>query len=52
MGVDSLVAVELRTRFKDSFGIGVSTMEILKARNFSGLAETMTRKMLDKFGKP
>ncbi|KAF3762831.1 hypothetical protein M406DRAFT_45232 [Cryphonectria parasitica EP155] len=47
-GVDSLVAVELRTWFRDGFGITVSTMEILKSSSFRSLAETVAKKMLDK----
>ncbi|CZT43409.1 uncharacterized protein RSE6_03443 [Rhynchosporium secalis] len=47
-GVDSLVAVELRTWLKDSFGVVASTMEILKAPSFRSLAEVVAKKLIDK----
>lgn len=50
VGVDSLVAVELRTWLRDGFGVGLSTMEILKAKSFRGLAESIAGKLVEKYG--
>lgn len=50
LGIDSLVAVELRTWFKDGFGASVSTMDILKAKSFRALGEKAAEKMVEKLG--
>ncbi|KAJ0124007.1 uncharacterized protein J7T55_012480 [Diaporthe amygdali] len=48
VGVDSLVAVELRTWLRDSLGVAASTMDILKAASFRSLAETVAKRLVDK----
>jgi acyl carrier protein/NADP-dependent 3-hydroxy acid dehydrogenase YdfG len=51
LGVDSLVAVELRTWLRDSLGVAASTMDILKAASFRSLADTVAKRLVDKEGK-
>jgi hypothetical protein len=50
LGVDSLVAIELRNWFRRSMALDVSVLEIVQADSLAGLATVALERMMDKLG--
>lgn len=50
LGVDSLVAIELRNWFRRSMALDVSVLEIVQAESLEGLARVASERMMAKLG--
>lgn len=50
LGVDSLVAIELRNWFRRSMALDVSVLEIVQAESLQGLARVASERMMAKLG--
>ena len=50
MGVDSLVAIEVRNWWKQNLGIDISVLELMNAGSIEQLGELATKRLKDKYG--
>ncbi|GKT44344.1 highly reducing polyketide synthase gloL [Colletotrichum spaethianum] len=50
MGIDSLMAVELRRWFRSAFGLQISALELMQAGTMMQVARTIAGKIKDKYG--